>query len=245
MQSVLKVASGRTAILGGLMLDSFEGQRDGLPVASRIPILGDFFSYRNDTASQVRAGDLRAPDRREGPERRDRPRRLSPLPAGPRVLQGHASRWRPQLDDALKRMERARTETRAGAGRARAAAARRPAVSLLLDALKRAEQEKLARQAERAAPARPPRSRAEPPRPARGAAASSSTRSIAAPRAPRRPSPRRTPHAGRARERAGDVRREVRSGRSRPALARRRSSSAARRDRRAGRRRRRLRLVSR
>ncbi|WP_171164442.1 pilus (MSHA type) biogenesis protein MshL [Usitatibacter palustris] len=50
MQSVLKVTSGRTAILGGLMLDSFEGQRDGVPIASRIPIFGDFFSYRNDRA---------------------------------------------------------------------------------------------------------------------------------------------------------------------------------------------------
>jgi MSHA biogenesis protein MshL len=50
MESVLKVASGQTAILGGLMLDSFEGKRDGLPLASRVPVLGDFVSYRNDTA---------------------------------------------------------------------------------------------------------------------------------------------------------------------------------------------------
>lgn len=50
MESVLKVASGQTAILGGLMLDSFEGKRDGLPLASRLPVLGDFVSYRNDTA---------------------------------------------------------------------------------------------------------------------------------------------------------------------------------------------------
>ena len=50
MESVMKVASGQTAILGGLMLDSFEGKRDGLPVASRIPVFGDLVSYRNDTA---------------------------------------------------------------------------------------------------------------------------------------------------------------------------------------------------
>jgi general secretion pathway protein D len=50
MQSVLKVANGRTAILGGLMLDSFEGSREGLPIASRIPIFGDLFSYRSDQA---------------------------------------------------------------------------------------------------------------------------------------------------------------------------------------------------
>ncbi len=53
MESVMKVASGQTAILGGLMLDSFEGKRDGLPVASRIPVLGDLVSYRNDTAQKT------------------------------------------------------------------------------------------------------------------------------------------------------------------------------------------------
>jgi general secretion pathway protein D len=50
MESVLKIASGRTAVLGGLMLDSFEGSREGLPIASRIPVVGDFFSNRNDLA---------------------------------------------------------------------------------------------------------------------------------------------------------------------------------------------------
>lgn len=52
MESVLKVASGQTAVLGGLMLDSFEGRREGLPVASRIPVVGDFFSNRNDLAQK-------------------------------------------------------------------------------------------------------------------------------------------------------------------------------------------------
>ena len=50
MESVLKIASGQTAVLGGLMLDSFEGTRDGLPVASRIPVFGDLVSYRKDIA---------------------------------------------------------------------------------------------------------------------------------------------------------------------------------------------------
>jgi general secretion pathway protein D len=53
MESMLKVASGQTAILGGLMLDSFDGKRDGLPVASRIPVFGDLVSYRNDTATKT------------------------------------------------------------------------------------------------------------------------------------------------------------------------------------------------
>ena len=53
MESVLKVASGQTAILGGLMLDSFEGLTNGLPVASRIPVVGDLFSQRNDQARKT------------------------------------------------------------------------------------------------------------------------------------------------------------------------------------------------
>jgi len=50
MESVLKVPSGQTAILGGLMLDSFDGKTTGLPVASRIAVVGDLFSQRNDQA---------------------------------------------------------------------------------------------------------------------------------------------------------------------------------------------------
>jgi MSHA biogenesis protein MshL len=49
-ESVLRVPSGQTAILGGLMQDSFEGSRDGLPILSRVPVLGDAVSYRNDTS---------------------------------------------------------------------------------------------------------------------------------------------------------------------------------------------------
>jgi MSHA biogenesis protein MshL len=52
-ESVLRVPSGNVAILGGLMQDSFEGQRDGLPILSRIPVLGDAVSYRNDTARKT------------------------------------------------------------------------------------------------------------------------------------------------------------------------------------------------
>jgi MSHA biogenesis protein MshL len=52
MESVLKVGSGQTAVLGGLMLDSFVGKRDGLPLAARIPIFGDLVSYRNDTSTK-------------------------------------------------------------------------------------------------------------------------------------------------------------------------------------------------
>ena len=53
MESMLRVASGQTAILGGLMQDSFQGSRDGLPIAARIPVFGDLFSYRNDQANKT------------------------------------------------------------------------------------------------------------------------------------------------------------------------------------------------
>ncbi len=47
-ETVLRVASGQTTVLGGLMQDSFKTTRDGLPILSRIPIFGDAVSYRND-----------------------------------------------------------------------------------------------------------------------------------------------------------------------------------------------------
>ncbi len=52
MESILRVASGQTAVLGGLMEDSFVGTRNGLPNVSRIPVFGDLFSYRDDKSSK-------------------------------------------------------------------------------------------------------------------------------------------------------------------------------------------------
>ena len=52
LESVLRVASGQTAILGGLMVDGFTGSRGGLPVASRIPVLGDLVSYRDENVEK-------------------------------------------------------------------------------------------------------------------------------------------------------------------------------------------------
>lgn len=51
-ESVLRIPSGHTAILGGLMEDSFVGSRGGVPLISRIPFLGEAVSYRDDTASK-------------------------------------------------------------------------------------------------------------------------------------------------------------------------------------------------
>lgn len=51
-ESVLRIPSGNTAILGGLMEDKFDGKRDGVPLLSRIPFFGDAVSYRNDVSSK-------------------------------------------------------------------------------------------------------------------------------------------------------------------------------------------------
>ena len=51
-EAMMRVASGQTAVLGGLMQDSFQANRDGLPVLARIPVLGDWVSYRNDTGKK-------------------------------------------------------------------------------------------------------------------------------------------------------------------------------------------------
>ncbi len=51
-EAMMRVASGQTAVLGGLMQDSFKTSRDGLPILSRVPIFGDAVSYRNDSGTK-------------------------------------------------------------------------------------------------------------------------------------------------------------------------------------------------
>lgn len=108
-ESVLRIPSGQTAILGGLMQDSFEGKRDGLPVLSRVPIFGDAVSYRNDTSRKSELVIF-----------------LRPIVVRDGTLEGELASYRrylpnseffrdpdliaPQLDDALQRMERAKHE---------------------------------------------------------------------------------------------------------------------------------------
>jgi MSHA biogenesis protein MshL len=53
IESVLKVTSGQIAIMGGLMQDNVATDRTGVPLLSRIPLVGDAFSYRNDTTSKT------------------------------------------------------------------------------------------------------------------------------------------------------------------------------------------------
>ena len=48
VESMLKVNSGDIAIMGGLMQDKLEKRTRGVPVLSRIPLVGSLFRYDND-----------------------------------------------------------------------------------------------------------------------------------------------------------------------------------------------------
>ncbi|QLG88806.1 secretin N-terminal domain-containing protein [Chitinibacter bivalviorum] len=51
--STLKIASGQSAVLGGLIQDKQTNSRQGVPGLSRIPWVGDAFSYRDDTVRKI------------------------------------------------------------------------------------------------------------------------------------------------------------------------------------------------
>jgi len=53
MESILKVNSGQTAIMGGLMQDLVSKSTDGIPGLSKIPGLGNAFSNRDDTTTKT------------------------------------------------------------------------------------------------------------------------------------------------------------------------------------------------
>lgn len=53
VESILKVASGQIGVLGGLMQDTLDKNTDGIPGLSRLPWIGNLFSYRDDTATKT------------------------------------------------------------------------------------------------------------------------------------------------------------------------------------------------
>ncbi|MES2126219.1 MAG: secretin N-terminal domain-containing protein [Pseudomonadota bacterium] len=53
IESILKVYSGGISVLGGLMQDSVDNAKDGIPGISSLPLLGNLFSYRNETSSKT------------------------------------------------------------------------------------------------------------------------------------------------------------------------------------------------
>jgi MSHA biogenesis protein MshL len=52
MESILRVASGNIAVMGGLMQDTVDNLKDGVPLLSRIPGIGNAFAYRNETTNK-------------------------------------------------------------------------------------------------------------------------------------------------------------------------------------------------
>ncbi|MFZ4536561.1 pilus (MSHA type) biogenesis protein MshL [Propionivibrio sp.] len=52
IESILKVGSGQIAVMGGLMQDSVDNLKDGIPGLSSLPIIGNVFSYRNETSTK-------------------------------------------------------------------------------------------------------------------------------------------------------------------------------------------------
>jgi general secretion pathway protein D len=52
IESLLEVADGQTVVIGGLMQDRTSKQTDGIPYLSRIPLVGDLFSFRNDEVTK-------------------------------------------------------------------------------------------------------------------------------------------------------------------------------------------------
>ncbi len=52
MESLIKVYNGHTAIMGGLMQDVVSKSTEGVPGISKIPVIGDAFSNRNDNTTK-------------------------------------------------------------------------------------------------------------------------------------------------------------------------------------------------
>jgi MSHA biogenesis protein MshL len=53
VESILKVTSGQIGVLGGLMQDTLDKSTAGIPGLSRLPFIGNLFSYRDDTADKT------------------------------------------------------------------------------------------------------------------------------------------------------------------------------------------------
>ncbi|MEM7206629.1 MAG: pilus (MSHA type) biogenesis protein MshL [Pseudomonadota bacterium] len=53
MESLLRVNSGQVAIIGGLMQDKVEKGRSSVPGLGEVPVLGNAFSYRDDTVEKT------------------------------------------------------------------------------------------------------------------------------------------------------------------------------------------------
>jgi MSHA biogenesis protein MshL len=52
MESILRVKNGDVAVIGGLMKDNRSNSTDGVPQMSKLPFVGDLFSYKDNKASK-------------------------------------------------------------------------------------------------------------------------------------------------------------------------------------------------
>lgn len=53
IESVIRVRDGEIAVLGGLMRDEVRDGEDGIPGASRLPVIGDLFKFRNNQSRKT------------------------------------------------------------------------------------------------------------------------------------------------------------------------------------------------
>jgi general secretion pathway protein D len=53
LESLMKVSSGQIAVMGGLMQDSVDNARDGLPGLGGLPVVGNLFSSRNENSTKT------------------------------------------------------------------------------------------------------------------------------------------------------------------------------------------------
>jgi general secretion pathway protein D len=53
LESLMKVSSGQIAVMGGLMQDSVDNARDGLPGLGSLPMVGNLFSSRNENSTKT------------------------------------------------------------------------------------------------------------------------------------------------------------------------------------------------
>ena len=53
LESIMKISNGQVAVMGGLMQDSIDNAKDGVPLLSKLPVVGNLFSYRNENASKT------------------------------------------------------------------------------------------------------------------------------------------------------------------------------------------------
>lgn len=52
IETILRVNNGDVAVIGGLMQDNRSNSTDGIPKASKLPVVGDLFSYKENKASK-------------------------------------------------------------------------------------------------------------------------------------------------------------------------------------------------